>query len=288
MSWRTEWKAISDRIEGTLEAGRFYIQCISSNSEDPGDIADRVLIPAAKEIRTSITCFHKHYHALLPASAASCLDRFLKDAPKFFEEKSLQKRFGVQATLTALSAFRAEFAYQITDVSALARRLSERAFSHLNRSIAVDADIQAKWQEAFDHHETKCEKLGAIHLLQHGIWAFKVSGPGAVTDLVFEDRMTDTALAEAERAAEALVLTEWKLVRNPDQLDDEIAKARKQASLYTEELLGGLELPGYRYLVLVSKGRLGMPPDDRDDKITYRHINIVLEPKSVSQEAKKR
>lgn len=281
MSWRTEWKAISDRIEGTLKAGSFYIQCVSINASDPGAVADRVLIPSAREIRESIIDFHKDYHSQLPTSAASCLDRFLRDAPKFFEEQVLKDRFGVQVTLTALMSFCAEFTYKITDASTLARRLSERALSHLQRSIVADATTKASWIEAFNHHETSCEKLGAVHLLQHGIWAFKVDGAGERTDLVFGEPLTD--LSEVERTAEALVLTEWKRVQEPSKLREKIDEARGQASRYSVGVLGGLELVGYRYLVLVSENFLRMPPDEKEREATYRHINIAVAPKPPSR-----
>lgn len=45
---------------------------------------------------------------------------------------------------------------------------SKRAFLHLQRLLAVDADIRAKWKGAFEAEhkgELSCEKLGAVHLL---------------------------------------------------------------------------------------------------------------------------
>jgi hypothetical protein len=55
--------------------------------------------------------------------------------------------------------------------------------------IVVDKNVRAKWQAAWKKsggHETRCEQLGAVHLLSHGIWAFKTSANGA-TDLVYSD-----------------------------------------------------------------------------------------------------
>ncbi|GAX61310.1 fucose permease [Candidatus Scalindua japonica] len=177
MSWRTEWKAISDRIDSILEAGSFYAQF--GNSSDGGSAAHKGLIPTAKEIRTSTEDFNNKYTQLLPVSATSYLDKFISDAPEFFENSNVKSPYLMaRVTLTLLSVFRADFTYKITDISELARRLSEHAFSHLQRSIVADPTIKSKWQDAFKNGETTCGKLGAAHLLQHGIWAFKVKEAG--------------------------------------------------------------------------------------------------------------
>ncbi len=288
MSWQSEWKAISDRIDSILKAGNFYAQFGSSS--DGGSAAHKGLIPSAREIRISIEDFKKKYDQLLPVSAASCLDKFISDAPKFFEDSNVRQSAYLLArvTLTFLSAFRADFAYKITDVSAFARRLSERAFSHLQRSIVADPIIKSKWKAAFKEGETACEKLGAVHLLQHGIWAFKVKEAGEATDLVFGDPLGQDYLTEAELTSEALVLTEWKRVTAAEQskLNKIIEKAITQVSLYKEGVLGGLELAGYRYIVIVSEDYLKMPPDHKDDNnITYRHRNIAVNRETPSKVA---
>ena len=133
----------------------------------------------------------------------------------------------------------------------VAKRLSERAFNHLNRSIVVDNELRAKWNKAFKREEPACEKLGAVHLLLHGIWAFKVDAEGERTDLVFNEPILESS--SVERTAEALVLTEWKRVLSPTETEAMAAEARKQAARYTVGALGGVELAGYRFIVLVSK-----------------------------------
>ncbi len=287
MSWQTEWKAISDRIDSILKAGSFYAQF--ANSSDGGGAAHRGLNPSAEDIRTSIKEFKENYISLLPDSAASCLEKFIIDAVEIYEKSGLtpDPYLNARTRLTFLSAFRADFAYKITDVSVRARRLSERAFSHLQRSIIADPTIKLKWQDAFAERETTCEKLGAAHFLQHGIWAFKVEGPGEATDLVFGEPLVEKYLPEAERTSEALVLTEWKLVKEESKLKEAIEAAITQASLYNEGVLGGLELVGYRYIVIVSKDYLPMPPDHKDNNITYFHKNIAVGRDTPSKVAKK-
>lgn len=57
----------------------------------------------------------------------------------------------------------------LADTQERLRNVSDRAIAHLQRSIAVDEALREKWKTAFDHHETACEKLGAVHLLLHSI-----------------------------------------------------------------------------------------------------------------------
>jgi hypothetical protein len=114
----------------------------------------------------------------------------------------------VWAALVSLVAFETEMSFLLSDVQASIRSRSERAFSHLQRSIVVDESIRARWLKAFKEGEVACEKLGAVHLLLHGIWAFKVDAAGARTDLVLEEPAGD--VAAVQRYADGLVLTEWK------------------------------------------------------------------------------
>jgi hypothetical protein len=114
--------------------------------------------------------------------------------------------------LAPLGAFRSEFDYLISDTEIESRNITELAFEHLQRLIVVDDEIRTKWKSAYSKHETVCEQLGAVHLLGHGIWAFKAESKGA-TDLVFGDPI-DRHVPTTRRIARALVLTEWKLVKN--------------------------------------------------------------------------
>ena len=188
----------------------------------------------------------------------------------------IDEHFGVQARITTLASFRAEFSFGIADTQVIAKRLTERAFIHLQRSIVADESIRSGWKQAYDEGETACEKLGAVHLLQHGIWAFKATGQGERTDLVMGEPISN--FDEVQGVAEALVLTEWKLVRQASELADKLADARSQASRYGRGLLGGFELAGYRYLVIVSERILQLPPDEIVDNIRYRHVNIAVDP----------
>src|ERR1700722_5384768 len=116
---------------------------------------------------------------------------------------------GARGALVGLAALEAEITFLLSGRQEQIRARSERALLHLQRSLIVDADISRKWKKAFGTNEVACEKLGSVHLLSHGIYAFKVDASGARTDLVFNEPPPDALLAQA---VEGMVLTEWKLV----------------------------------------------------------------------------
>jgi hypothetical protein len=107
--------------------------------------------------------------------------------------------------LVALAALEAEITFILTGRQEQIRARSERAFLLLNRMIAVDNDVHAKWKNALEDGETACEYLGSVFLLSQGIYAFKVNANGARTDLVFPEPPPEDLLT---RAVEGLVLTE--------------------------------------------------------------------------------
>lgn len=284
MSWRTEWSSISGRIRGLLDAGSFFLQI---GHDDPHGVISRELRPAAVVVFESIVKFRETYRGNLSPSALSCLDDFINRSLEFFSSQfnpMLVCRF-LQVLLTSLTLFQSEFSFYLSDTQTIARRLSERAFIHLKRLIVADSFTRDRWIEAFRAGETDCEKLGAIHLLFHGIWAFKVNAEGGRTDLVLGDRPLD--LSDVESTAEALVLTEWKKVSHENELKPKIEEAHAQAKLYTEGILAGIELAGYRYLVLVSDHDLVMPPEVQDGDAVYRHINIAVNPERPSVSSRK-
>ena len=65
--------------------------------------------------------------------------------------------------------------------------LPERAFEHLRRLLIVDPTTRALWQAAYKNSEPACERLGATHLLHHGVWTFKADAVGARTDLMYAE-----------------------------------------------------------------------------------------------------
>jgi hypothetical protein len=215
----------------------------------------------------------------------AALDRFFDTGATFTPSGPVDGNRVLHIQLTTLVALEAEISYHLTDFRARAKRLSERAFAHLQRSIVADPECKRRWKKAFSSKgETDCEKLGAVHLLWHGIWAFKAISKGERTDLVMGDVLHE-GRGDIEEVAEALVLTEWKRVKQVSELDKARDAALAQAKIYAGGSLFGLELDTYRYLVLVTEKGLDMPSDLEDAGVLYRHINIAVDPLTPSRAA---
>ena len=187
----------------------------------------------------------------------------------------------IRAALIKLAAAESRVEYLLSDRQSEIRTRTERSFEHLQRMIAIDEQYRGKWSLAFDTGEVACEKLGAVHLLGHGIWAFKVSAAGGRTDLVYQLPLTD--LERVDRASEGLVLTEWKKLVSPTKVVELLAAARRQSEKYSKGVLGGTELARMRYLVLVSKNDVELPEDAISAGVVHRHLNIAVEPRTPSK-----
>jgi len=289
MNWFYEWQALCARIKGLLDAGSFFYSALEQSSADDQTVRKKILLKNAEKIFSSLNDYLKAYKSAFPEEALESLERFLNQSEiknfNFNPSNPGQIRGHVQFALTSLAAFLSEFSYVISATQVVAHRLSERAFVHLQRSIVADDDIRKKWRSAFEYGETKCEKLGALHLLSHGIWAFKAHGEKGRTDLILNEPLPDTSLIE--RTSTALVLTEWKVVKNSKELEDKIKEAFKQTKLYVSGVLGGIELTNYRYLVMVSEKDIKMPFDLVEGTTVFRHINIPVNPDTPSVESKK-
>lgn len=182
----------------------------------------------------------------------------------------------------------------VVEFNVRAAGITARAFTHLQRLIIVDKETQVKWNAAFTRGETECEKIGAAHLLLHGIWAFKAHSEKARTDIVLGtplDLVLETPLAindEVRRASAPLVLTEWKVVAGRNDLEKKINEAKYQTQDYVSGCLAGFALDAVRFLVMVSRERMTeLPKDFIENDITYRCINIAVEPASPSEEARR-
>ncbi|MGH8070581.1 MAG: hypothetical protein ACRERE_36145 [Candidatus Entotheonellia bacterium] len=304
MSWRTEWKGISTQIQGLVDSGKFYLEASGAESSAAHIFMKRSLILRARNIFKIIKKFSSDHNSTLPTSANECLEQFIMDYSHLFfpngENSESQLDLAIEASkrykgkneairtlLAVLVLLQSELTSHLSDFSVIAKRLSERAFLHLQRSIIANKRIKQEWYNAFKDTikaEIECEKLGGAHLLLHGIWAFKVHTSEERTDLVLQEPIRD--FDEVGRAAEALVLTEWKIVRNASELEKKAKEAHDQARIYAASVLGGIELRQYRYLVLVSKDRLQRIKDIPEGDIVYRHINITVDPKPPSQAAR--
>jgi len=172
----------------------------------------------------------------------------------------------------------------VNDAEAVGRSLVARAFAHLQRSIVADSVVQDRWKKAFDEGETACEKLGAVQFLLHGVWAFKASATGERTDLVFGEPLV--VENEVRTAADTLVLTEWKVVKDQRELTLKANQALEQARRYSGGILAGFELSSRRYLVIVSSDLLPMPALKQEGGVIYEYVNLAVSPSVPSKASK--
>ncbi len=284
MSLRTDWNAIAARIEGLLQASELYLLSATVNSKDAHGTAQKALGPEAISIRTEIETFLGRYASHLPPEAAEAIRHFATEGQPYFQE-GLSGHDGVRTVAVRLASVRGAVDYHLRDTSAHAKRVTERAFLHLQRSIVADSSIQSKWGEAFSAGEVACEKLGAAHLLQHGIWAFKSHAEGERTDLILGEPITDAEQIEA--TSEALVLTEWKKIDSGKEATKVAEAARAQCANYASGSLGTIELASYRYIVLVSEKRIEDLTDHIDGEVVYRYVNIPVDPQPPSRPSEK-
>ena len=282
MTYVDQWKALSSHIRGLMQAGKLHAQYLAVRSSDSYG-RGKYLLEQCERVLAGLRAFQGNFHQVLPPSGREAIDDFVAKIDPLIKNTgspdSRQER--VWAALVLLAAFETEMSFLLSDVQESIRARSERAFSHLQRSIVVDAELRAKWQKAFSDGEVACEKLGAVHLLLHGIWAFKIDAVGARTDLVFQEPAGD--FTTVQQYADGLVLTEWKKANTDDQSNQRFEEARLQARRYAQGPLAASELTSYRYAVVVSRQQVEVPPDLREDGVVYRHINVSVDPRVPSQ-----
>lgn len=289
MSWHREWKAIEESISDLTDICRDFVSAMGVRSSDSLSTVKNIILPMAGEVAERIRVLGQRYSSQLPESA---LNRIKELEDLHFESGYVS---GTQKEPTAvahfsskLQKFRSDFNYLTSDLEGVAVRLTARAFLHLQRSIVADASVREKWKVALAQNEMACEKLGAVHLLLHGIWSFKVDSIGERTDLVLGEPLNDKALGDVYLSAEGLVLTEWKTATQANS-KQKYHEAFAQAERYARGSLATIELKGYRYLVLVSEDILNdVPPDYEKDGIIYKYINIAVNPSPPSTHARKK
>ena len=283
MNWHDEWTSVAARIDGLLNAAQFFVHTLNISSEDAYGVADKHVAEQAREIVSNLSSFLASHRVAIPQGATVSLDRFLEKSAAAIKDPNVKGLQGLKLRITALAALCAEVEYHLSDFEAVASKKAERAFLHLQQSIVVDEAVRGKWQNAFERGEVECEQLGAAHLMLQGIWAFKVNAQGARTDLVFGDVVAN--LTRISRVADALVLTEWKKVKELEEVEVIAKTARAQIQLYTAGVLGGIELSRYRYVVLVSQKQFPTLEDVQQGSSICRHINIAVTPITPSRAA---
>lgn len=283
MIYSDQWKALSSRILGLVQAGELHARFLAVRGNDTYG-RERRLREHCTAVLSALREFRDQFQESLPANALAALDEFVRKADELLRDakggpQAFQER--VWASLVMLAAFETEISFILSDVQESIRARSERAFAHLQRLIVVDSTTREKWQAAFEEGEVACEKLGAVHLLLHGIWGFKLDAAGARTDLVFQEPAGN--LANEQRYVDGFVLTEWKKASPADDPRSRFEQARMQARRYAQGALAGTELTAYRYAIVVSRQQITIPDDVKEGEVAYRHINIAVDPRPPSR-----
>ena len=120
--------------------------------------------------------FHVQFAETLPAPASDAIHGYIDQEGPIIALLSGNQELDqekVWAGLIGLSVLETAVSFALSDVQQTIRARPERCFTHLQRTIVVDRSTRERWVRAFEAGERECEKLGAVHLLQHGIYAFK-------------------------------------------------------------------------------------------------------------------
>jgi hypothetical protein len=186
MSYVKHWLALATRIRSLQEAGELYARFQGLQREDnygAGIYLGEQCGAAVLALRE----FRNHFGDTLPGEAITSVERFLTS--RLAEAATIPggAQREARGVLVALGAFEAEITFILSGRQEQIRARSERAFLLLNRMLAVDVEVRAKWHRAMSEGEVACERLGSVHLLSQGIYAFKVNAEGARTDLVFPE-----------------------------------------------------------------------------------------------------
>jgi hypothetical protein len=202
MSFHDAWRNISARIKGLNEAAKLNA-LMHPNATSTG--STRFLQEQAREVFSELIDFHNRFKDILPIATITVLER--ADGLVFKPEPSAPVEYNRGAAandLIHLQAIASAVTFSLADTDNRVFSTTELALQHLQRSLVVEESLRSRWGLAFERGETYLEQLGAVHLLSHGIFAFKVNAAGARTDLV----MPDKDPAEASMYATGLVLTE--------------------------------------------------------------------------------
>jgi hypothetical protein len=190
MTYLDEWRAISSRIHGLMQAGELHARFLSVKSADAYNRAGK-LGEHCQGTLAALESYAATHEGKAPLSVLERIRKFANDHRVMITDVSGTRDSQIErvhAALVLLRGLESEVSFFLSDTEEMVRGLSERAFDHLQRSIVADPDIKTKWQNAFALGEVNCEQLGGVHLLAHGIFAFKVNAEGERTD---SDTLTD-------------------------------------------------------------------------------------------------
>jgi len=159
MTWSTEWRALAARIEGLGVAGNDLMRGLTVQNYDALNVTNRVVRPSGHRLFQDLRAFRDRYQSVLPSRAVEVIDGFLGPFENSLSRSGADGAAHATLQLVAvLRAVKAEIDYYFSDAEITARRVVERAFLHLQRSLSADDDVRWRWKQA--RGEVGCEKLG--------------------------------------------------------------------------------------------------------------------------------
>lgn len=279
MTWISRWKNISAKITQLQEVSRAYFDSINSFGVDHYGIGGSVIIPAARDLFSEVVELKKTY----PMMPSEVIARIAKLEKNFSSHHKFTGIPGVGGAMVHLGIFNSEMNFYLKDNETVIKDKVKLAFLHLQRTLMVDVESKMKWQNAFEEGEGALEKLGATHLLAHGLWAFKSTAENEKQDLVLN---TPIRADEVQAVGASLVLTEWKKI-TLENLEEKCQSALALAKKYGEDHLIGSELKREKYLILVSEKHFDMPANVIENDVRYVYMNLSIGPKSIDLKSSK-
>ena len=290
-SYRDAWNSHRQRIDTVWQMAELHSRLLSlAPAQSPfqnRDIAQtaRLVLNECRSVCSALIEYSESFRGFLPTHIAKMMDAHLDLCGQELEKWSHDQDQNTQSLAVnipfRLKSLESDVSHLLSDTQESIRFRSERAFSHLQRLIVVDPSVRTEWKNAFLNGETACEKKGAVHLLWHGIYAFKANAEGARTDLVYAEPVDrgDPAV----RSAEGLILTEWKKATSTVDAAEKFRLARGQGVAYARGILAENELRDYAYAIVVTNKAVQLPDECEENGLTWRHINIAVDPETPSR-----
>jgi hypothetical protein len=157
VNWKEQWKLLSTRIHGGIEAGKFLF-----TADSKGQISSvpyQEMQSNVGDMFQDLRSFWGTHQSALPVGAELRLNKFVQKYSEYFAKVDFAAP-EIATRLMLLAAIQVELDYLFADREAAVKSSVNRAFSHLRRSIVADPSTQKIWQEAFERGEVQCEKLG--------------------------------------------------------------------------------------------------------------------------------
>lgn len=302
----TQWQAINERIKffsdefprvftsSPTPRENFYKKLVDFLSNELKNFEDKTKYPKIKDLLGSF--FNENSISHIKNGNGTLIKNISQLSYRGMPELggSDTTRDNIATIIFLLNNLASQISLVYFDKNILIKRQVELAFAHLQRILVANDKEKELWSSK--KTEIDYEKLGAIHLLNHKIWAFKIDGKGERTDLVLGDTLAQDDMLY--KSADGLVLTEWKLLKEKKvtekDVKNKINEAKEQAYRYRIGSLLATELADYCYLVIVSKKSLEsiikkLYPLNEDynfieNDVKYRIINLAYDRDPPSKE----